>query len=799
MSTKSNMAVVALMSSTALTMGAPAMAQDAEEGVLEEIIVTATRRATSVQDIPYNISAVSGDAIENSKMVDASELLRSIPGVAVSDIGMRNAGVVSTIKIRGLNVDGSGRSDYAVTASPTVASYINDTPLFAGLQIKDLERVEVLRGPQGTLYGAGALGGAVRYITHKPDLSGFSGYVQGGISKTKASGGENWAGDVVLNVPFSDTFGVRLVASLIDDAGSIDYRNLYVLDANGAPSAPNGVADPSGEYEVIEDADTGKSEFFRGTALFAPSEAFDATFTYTRQSTESGGRRASALGYSDGWGNPYGEHELGSIQRETAESDIEMGSLEFNVDLGFATLTSSTSHFKTSGNSISDNTGFYANAGWFAWYYNPGRPMAVPMRGYGTKATIHESRFVSNNDGPLNWIAGVYYQNHDNIATQQSFLPGSKAFGEATCACALPWVNDLEQDWDYDATTTSKELALFGEVTYDVSEDLHITGGLRWFDSKVTSDVHMALPYWPPGDIVDVNQVQDESDVLIKLNMSYDMNESTMVYGTFSQGYRRGGANAVPLVGWYGEDPAWFSYGSDTVDNFELGIKGSTDSLSYTVSAFYMDWTDPQLNTSSPNGGFFVVANSGGAENVNGVVPTKAKTAGVELEVNGRLNDNLSYTLGYAYVDAKLTSDLKNQIDVTVAPDGNKLPGVPQHMFNVALNYSIEINENTSFSARIDGYLQSESEADARTVNESTWYGETLPSFSIWNAHATVTFNEQIDVTLFVKNAFNNRGVTGTRTENWGGARPDLNYYGSAASHDIALPRTIGLSAKYNF
>lgn len=783
MSIKNTMTTVALMSSSALTMAAPVMAQNADEVTLEEIIVTATRRAASVQDIPYNISAVSGASIERAKVLDAAELLRSMAGVAVSDIGMRNAGVVSTIKIRGLNVDGSGRSDYAVTASPTVASYINDTPLFAGLQIKDLERVEVLRGPQGTLYGAGALGGAVRYITKKPDLEEFGGYVQGGVSKTKASGGENWTGDVVLNIPLAETLAIRLVGSKIDNAGVIDYRNVYVVDGSGVPT---------GEYEAIEDADYGKSDFFRGTVLFEASENFDATFTYTRQSNETGGRRASAEGHSDGWGNPYGEYELGSAQVESSDSDIEMGSLEFNIDLGLATLTSSTSMFKTSGNSISENTGFYANAGWLGYYYSPSRPLAVPKRGYGTEATIHESRFVSNGDGPLGWIAGVYYQNHDNIATQQSFLPGS--------CTGCPGINPLEQDWDYHAVTTSKELALFGELTYDVSDALHVTGGLRWFDSEVTSVVHMELPYWTNfTDIVDVDQVQEEKDVLVKLNVSYDVNDTSMVYGTFSQGYRRGGANAVPLVGWYGEDDAWFSYGSDKVDNFEVGFKGATDRMSYTLSAFYVDWTDPQLNTSSPNGGFFVVANSGGKGNKYDVMPTKASTKGVEVEVNGRLSDEFGYTLGYAYVDSKLTTDLMNQLGTSVAPEGNKLPGVPQHMLNVALDYTTEISDSLTFFGRIDGYVQSKSEADARTINESTWYGETLSGFSIWNLTGTVTIDEKIDVTLFVKNAFNSKGITGVRTAAWGGTRPDLNYYGSGASHDIALPRTIGLSAKYNF
>ena len=239
MSITGNLTKLALLSSTAMSVYAPsAMAQDAGFE-LEEILVTATRRSTSTQDIPYNISAVSGASIDAANMVDSSELLRSIPGVAVPDRGARNSSTKNDIRIRGLNVDGAARGDYAASSAPTVATYINDTPMFANVMLKDLERVEVLRGPQGTLYGSGALGGAVRYITKKPSLEGFEGSVGGNVSKTKASGDMSWTTDLVLNVPLGDKFAVRLVGSHVDTAGIIDYMNVYDLDANMAPVVPS--------------------------------------------------------------------------------------------------------------------------------------------------------------------------------------------------------------------------------------------------------------------------------------------------------------------------------------------------------------------------------------------------------------------------------------------------------------------------------------------------------------------------------------------------------------------------------
>ena len=150
----------------ALTGTTPvAVAQDGADGIIEEILVTATRREASVQDIPYNISAISGDALERQNVINQYDVLRAMHGITVVDRGYRNSGTVNNIVIRGLNVDNGANGDIMLNAVPTVATYYDNTPLFATFLVKDVERVEVLRGPQGTLYGSGSLGGTVRYIS----------------------------------------------------------------------------------------------------------------------------------------------------------------------------------------------------------------------------------------------------------------------------------------------------------------------------------------------------------------------------------------------------------------------------------------------------------------------------------------------------------------------------------------------------------------------------------------------------------------------------------------------------------
>lgn len=208
---------------------------------LGAIQVTATGRAQKEVDVPYNISVVTGDALQANHVLDNAELFRSIPGVNVVDSGPRNAAAVNNIRIRGINVDSSAMGDYAVTSVAPVATYIDSVPLYANFLLFDIDRVEVLRGPQGTLYGSGSLGGTVRYMLNKPQLDRFSGSVSGSLSSAKSSSSIGNSESVVLNVPLGKTLAARFDGQRNDFPGVTDYVNLYKLDANGVPAAPHGV------------------------------------------------------------------------------------------------------------------------------------------------------------------------------------------------------------------------------------------------------------------------------------------------------------------------------------------------------------------------------------------------------------------------------------------------------------------------------------------------------------------------------------------------------------------------------
>ena len=221
--------------------GAPSIGDEsnapAATGMLEEVIVTATRRAVSAQDLPISITAVTGNSLDEAGVEDVAELAHSMAGVNVTDKGPFSGVNGSGLIIRGLNSEQtSGQLGLATPVVPPVATYVDDTPLFFNLRLQDLDRVEVLRGPQGTLYGSGSLGGTIRYVQNAPDPSGFDSKAEVGLSDTQHTHAPNEEANGMLNLPLSSTFAVRMNAGWSYDAGFINQPNLYVL-SGGEPVA----------------------------------------------------------------------------------------------------------------------------------------------------------------------------------------------------------------------------------------------------------------------------------------------------------------------------------------------------------------------------------------------------------------------------------------------------------------------------------------------------------------------------------------------------------------------------------
>jgi outer membrane receptor protein involved in Fe transport len=772
------------------------------ETKIEQVVVTALRREQTILDVPYNISSVSGDTIETQHVLDAAELMRSIPGVSTVDRGDRNANVVSGIRIRGLNVDSSALGDYAVSAAATVSTYVNDTPIFANFLLSDIDRVEVLRGPQGTLYGSGALGGTVRYIARAPVLGEFGGYASASVDNVNRSDSVGVSGTLTLNIPLGDKLALRVTGTRNYYPGVTDYVSLYKLDANGVPVAPSGVLSNAATYTSKKDADFAHQWYGRAELLWKPTSNFNVTLSVMGQSDGFGGRRGTSLG-TDGNGVPYKDSQIGAAQLEPSTRDVMLTSLEANLDLGFATLTSSSSYYDNHGNITSENTGFYAQNSWLAYfYYNYPRPMASAVRKYGDKAFIQELRLVSEAGGAFDYVIGAYFQNQQLLSTQDSFLRGFRAWWDVAYSAYASAAVD-EQDYLYRQHENFRDAALYGELTYHVTDTLDVTGGVRYFSDKSTTHVYQqtALLLWYRDTSNSVGSTS-VSKALFKGNVSWKFAPDDLLYATVSQGYRRGGSNGTPTTGYFAESAAWLTYKPDTDLNYEIGVKGVLGSIYYNADIFWVDWRNPQINTSTTYWGFFAVQNG-----------SKATTKGIEAQISGYLGDSFHYGLGYTYTEATLGADLWSADSVyKINSKGATLPGAPKHMLNVSADYSIPVGDGSKLTLHADGFYQSSTQdtifsntvgLNTVTVPPNPYYHQPkyyypMSGFSVWNASASYPMGDWL-ATFWVKNVFDARAITGVYTPAYMGTAPGQNYYGNGSKALTALPRTIGLTVNYNF
>ena len=506
---------------------------------------------------------------------------------------------------------------------------------------------------------------------------------------------------------------------------------------------------------------------------------------------------------------------------------MQLAALEMEFGLGFATLTSSTSYYEHDGTGISDNSGVYARNGWFRFYGSSPRPIAQAERFYDDSAFTQEFRLVSKGGQFIDWAAGASLTwTRTTTSARTAISPGY-----------LPYLNHPEiQQCGSPARPT--RTSCFGVTSptrnspvrrgYD---QLHGRPAphpgrplLRQQPGRGRFPRHTDL-FSPTNPPATASESIDDDDFLAKVNFAWDMTDDSMLYATFSQGYRHAGANAVPTSGMYGENPAYLTFNSDSVDNYEVGFKGMTDWFTYSASVYYADWKDPQLNTSTPNWGFFAVVNG-----------ESASTQGIELELSGRFTDEFSYSLGYTYTDAELTDDLivpagnfydgPTYTDL-VARDGDRLPGTPEHMFSVSFGYDTELSNGFGLSAVLNGYYQSDSlnalgdtnclsgefrvwglcrdsaNPDSAFYQPDSVYNRSvadIDSFQIWNASATLSW-DQWQASLYVKNLFNDDGTTGTATFLAQGSSPEATqrYFGNNSRDFIALPRTIGIVLGYKF
>lgn len=792
-------------------MATPAYAQ------VEEIVVTATRRAEAVQDIPVNISAVGGTQIEQQGFDDLSELASYVPGINIVDQGGRDG---NRIVVRGLNAEPISNSFGQEDGGGTVATYLGEIPLYVDLRLNDLERVEVLLGPQGTLYGAGTMGGAVRYIPKKPDFDSLS--FEARADAFTYSEGDGVSSDIgfTVNFPISDQFAIRASVDRYDDQGFIDYP--FVVQQPGVSDPDPDFSDPAARaanFRPVEDANTEEALSGRIAARWTPTDAIDATLTYYFQQTEHGGRNVSGQRGTV----PAGEYDSPYRVLEPNDRDSDLLALEIIADLGFAELTSATGFGGGEEAGQRDQTDLLITLE-YSYELFP-TFTAFTFEDEETETFNQEIRLVSTGDGPFNWIVGAFYNRNEYDALSSEFTPGYGAFVGPFFRQDL---NDLEY-FEADRTKLT-ETAFFGEIGYDITEQWSVTLGLRLYDYEFEEANQTEFPYFTTpddfpgpyplseiGSQLPLTPNQEKDGDLFKLNTSYTFENGNLVYFTFSQGYRVGASNGgepcddIFVPGNQGlclyapgqefgpnpEDIAQINereYLPDTVDNFEIGAKTTwlDGDLILNGSVFFIDWDTPQVATASINASTAITVNAGAAE-----------TKGFDLGANWRVNDNFNLRGNFSYTKAELTEGVPSLIRsisppgfATVFEDGqpgDRLPGSPETQFSLFGSYTHELTGGNEIVVD-GGYAWQD---DVLSLAGARGNSLTLDSFG--RASLSVAYvTESWSVTGYIDNLFDEyseASVFNTPLFNQTIAGANVRYYRT----NVLPPQSIGIRLKYSY
>lgn len=629
-----------------------AVAQERTQLPLEEVVVTAQKRTEALADVPMSVTVVGGDMLERTQAVNFQDLVSLVPGFSINS---STAGI-TRITLRGINTGG---------VASTVGVYVDDVPfgsssglanaaiLSGDFDTFDLARVEVLRGPQGTLYGASSLGGVMKYVTNPPNPAKFEAKGQLSVENVK-DGDMGYGFTGMVNVPVTETFAIRATGFYRFDDGYIDS-----IGDNPIPSLTDpdvNVVDGTRVEDNINSIDVYGG---RIAALFEPSDSFSLMLMALIQNINS-----DAPNYVDA--DPVTLKPLHSnpvrsrYQSDYTDIEYQLYSATIDWNFGAASLQSVTSYstfeqkFHNDFAATTLLTGGIPLASYitFALGDPVARPLSVILaQTTSTDKFTQELRLVSPESEAFEWLVGAYYTNEDSGIDPQELL--TVEAGTDTLAADIPTL--------YHAVIPSKfeEYALFANATWHITPRFDLSfGGRASRNEQSASQVIDGLIVAPATyDNVD----SSESPFTYSVSPRFEINDNVSVYARVATGYRPGGPNLLPP----GSPPGTpTSYDSDSLTNYEIGLKAdSADGRwSFDVATYYLDWEDVQLLATVND--LNINANGG-----------TAVSKGVEFAASVRPTDGLTLALNGAYTDAYLTEDTD---PVVGGMDGDLLPWVPE-------------------------------------------------------------------------------------------------------------------------
>jgi outer membrane receptor protein involved in Fe transport len=718
----------------------------ADNSVIAEVVVTAQKRVENVQDVPTSVSVFGDEKIAQLHANQLSDYAAYIPGLNVSGVGTPGQ---ATITLRGIAPVGPGA---------VVGTYVDDTPLGSsanyaratefGLDLMpyDVERVEVLRGPQGTLYGAGTMGGLLKYVLKDPDPGAFE--FRAGVEGSSIDGGGDvgWGARAGLNVPLGEKVALRASFYNQETPGYIDNVT-------------------TGE----EDENDYKQYGGRASLLWQITDTLSLKLggMWQRLETDDNGSVAldvTSLGPNGVTLDPIGDLKSRHGVGQPFNKDVDYYSATLNWNLGWGSFISATSYSQTDTVQIQDATEVFG-----VFFGADESPFRL---GLGLDKWTQEFRLASNSEGRVEWLVGAFYTEEDSTNTQDVFAyaNGQPVFADPVFIFAkLP--------------TTYKEVAGFGDLTFKFTDSFDVTAGLRWAKNK--QDFRQisggALPGLPTTETP--NQHSEEDVWTYAISPRWHISDDTMAYLRVASGYRPGGPNVVILA-----VPVPPTVDADKLTNYEVGLK--TEFLDrralLNLSAFYIDWTDIQQVQGF--GGVSGLTNAG-----------DATTQGAELESRFLIGDSFQLGFNVAYTDATLDdgpSTNQNPLDPDLAWNvaGEQLPLVPEWSGSITADYNFTFPGG--HPAHVGAGWRYVDERRTAVLQTSTPPVEdqsyVMPSYDALDLNADVSF-ERLTVRLFVKNVTDERGYTG------GGIIVNLLDQPVQEELGVLQPRTYGISLDFTF
>ena len=760
---------------------------------IEEIVVTATKRALAIQEVPFSINAQTQEDIRRIGATNFEDLARNVAGLAVQNLGPGQ----SQVGIRGVSAgqivrDQPGvKEQVGVYMDESVVSLSLFTPDF---DLYDLNRLETLRGPQGTLFGSGSIGGTVRYITNQPNADAFEAELELDFNSIQqgSNGGHIKA---MVNAPLDNGGALRAVLYSTEYGGYID-----AYGENGAYNA---------------DVNTGSRDGARIAITFSPSDNLTITPRLIYQEIDADGYNRQEV--FNLFANPYTttrtprtfKNREQHLMREEGYSDTTR-LIDVVVEAGFDgyDLTFVGSSMERDIVVSRDATALTSSV-WIDIGY-PDAQALIPSNLIDTtdlEQDTAELRFSSNTDGQLQWLFGVFYSDTQRDYAQRLPTPNSAAgtdalLGAGTSAAVANGFPNLDSPFNSDLPYDIEQTAIFGEVTYDVNDKLQMTFGGRYYN---TDEVRVITTggLFANGDSGQVNKTSS-SGFTPRVLAKYNLNENTTLNAQISQGFRLGGVNDplnTPVCS--AQDLAIFGgyqdYGDETLWNYEVGVKSTLgNGATLNAAAFYADMEDLQVTLDAGSCSSRITFN----------VP-EAKSSGIEIEYRSQPTDNLELSIAASAINAKFKSTVMDATGSVLGglENGNRLASVPEVQLAATGTYLFPLDRGDGFlSATVhyigdritqpgdqrpgEGNFASGLAFGGASGADVTSLDLTLASYTILNFRAGVTIDNGWEAAIYMNNATDENANLSFDRERGGRARLGFR---------TNQPRTIGVTVRRSF